>query len=162
MPRSNSRSRSRSRSNSDRKPRDRSKNNQIFVSRFPLRTHAEDLRYFFEKYGRVRDINMKRTFAFIEFSDSRDASKGKFCKFIIFQPLKDVMGKDLMEVHWWFKLQETEEERGLIFLKIAVQDHKNQTCVSIAKSMDTGIILFALKINNFMRIILNKQKLLNF
>ena len=55
------------------------------------------------------------------------------------------MGKDLMEVHWWFKLQETEEERGLIFQKIAVQDHKNQTCVSIAKNMDTGITSYVLK-----------------
>jgi len=34
------------------------------------------LRYFFEKYGKVKDVNMKRSFAFVEFTDARDSAKG--------------------------------------------------------------------------------------
>jgi hypothetical protein len=46
------------------------------VSRFPLRTHTDDLRHHFEKYGKVRDVNMKGTFAFVDFADASEAAKG--------------------------------------------------------------------------------------
>jgi hypothetical protein len=46
------------------------------VSRFPLRTHTDDLKHHFEKYGKVRDVNMKGTFAFVDFSDPSEAAKG--------------------------------------------------------------------------------------
>jgi arginine/serine-rich splicing factor 7 len=76
-----SRGLSRSRSNSNRRSRERAKVAQIFVSRYPNGTHADDLRHLFEKYGRVKDVNMKRNYAFIEFSDPRDSAKG-LLKFI--------------------------------------------------------------------------------
>lgn len=46
------------------------------MSRFPLRTHTDDLRHHFEKYGKVRDVNMKGTFAFVDFADPSEAAKG--------------------------------------------------------------------------------------
>jgi len=43
-----------------------------------LRTHTDDLRHHFEKYGKVRDVNMKGSFAFIEYSESNEATKGLY------------------------------------------------------------------------------------
>jgi RNA recognition motif-containing protein len=53
-----------------------SKNPQVFVSRFPRRTTSDDIRDSFKKFGKIRDVNMKSGFAFIEFDDYRDAEEG--------------------------------------------------------------------------------------
>ncbi|CAG9319590.1 unnamed protein product [Blepharisma stoltei] len=51
------------------------KNNRrrIYVGRLDRRTHARDLEDAFRRYGRIRDVELKRDYAFIEFYESRDA-----------------------------------------------------------------------------------------
>lgn len=71
--RSRSGSRSRSRSNSRRRSPPRT--SQIFISRFPSRTRSRSLERLFRPFGRIKDINMKRNFAFITFRDGDDAQR---------------------------------------------------------------------------------------
>lgn len=78
--RSVSREPSRSRSRSDRR-RSRSRSyrrrspvkGQIFITRFPSRTRSRSLERLFRPFGRIRDLKMKRNYAFITFSDPYDA-----------------------------------------------------------------------------------------
>ncbi len=46
------------------------------MSRFPRRTTSDDIRDAFRSYGKIRDVNMKNGFCFIEFIDYRDAEDG--------------------------------------------------------------------------------------
>mmetsp|Transcript_34320 Transcript_34320/g.60082 ORF Transcript_34320/g.60082 Transcript_34320/m.60082 type:complete len:174 (-) Transcript_34320:1380-1901(-) len=46
---------------------------RIYVGRLSRRTRARDLEAAFERYGRIRDIEIKHDYAFIEYSDPRDA-----------------------------------------------------------------------------------------
>ena len=71
--RSKSRGRSSSSSRSRRRSRSKQRTNQIFVTRFHPRTRSRDLEDVFRDYGRIRDINMKRNYAFITFSSYDDA-----------------------------------------------------------------------------------------
>uniref|UniRef100_A0A2P2M7S7 Uncharacterized protein MANES_09G072000 n=1 Tax=Rhizophora mucronata TaxID=61149 RepID=A0A2P2M7S7_RHIMU len=56
---------------------DRYANTRLYVGHLSSRTRSRDLEYFFSKYGRVRDVDMKRDYAFVEFSDSRDADDAR-------------------------------------------------------------------------------------
>ncbi|KAI6196315.1 hypothetical protein M3Y94_01094700 [Aphelenchoides besseyi] len=47
--------------------------NRVFVGRLPYEATSRDIERFFKGYGRVRDILMKRGYAFVELSESRDA-----------------------------------------------------------------------------------------
>jgi len=85
---SSSRSRSRSRSSSPQ-PRTRSpiytkaplERNKLYIGNLSFRTHEEDLRKEFERFGRIEDIYLPsdrdtgrpRGFGFITYEDSRDA-----------------------------------------------------------------------------------------
>jgi len=42
-----------------------SKNPQVFVTKLSRDVDEEELRYNFKKYGRIRDISLKRGFAFV-------------------------------------------------------------------------------------------------
>jgi RNA recognition motif-containing protein len=75
MSSSRSKSGGKSSSRSRRRSRSHEKTNQIFVTRFHPRTRSRDLEDVFRDYGRIRDINMKRNFAFITFSSYDDASR---------------------------------------------------------------------------------------
>ncbi|GLT54903.1 hypothetical protein SLA2020_280620 [Shorea laevis] len=52
---------------------DRYGGTRLYVGRLSTRTRSRDLDDLFSRYGRVRDVDMKRDFAFVEFSDPRDA-----------------------------------------------------------------------------------------
>lgn len=45
------------------------------MTRFHPRTRSRDLEDTFRDYGRIRDINMKRNYAFITFSSYEDAAR---------------------------------------------------------------------------------------
>ncbi|KAF2311960.1 hypothetical protein GH714_027613 [Hevea brasiliensis] len=66
---------------------DRYANTRLYVGHLASRTRSRDLEYLFSKYGRVRDVDMKRDYAFVEFSDPRDADDARY----------HLDGKDLME-----------------------------------------------------------------
>ncbi|CAM6025910.1 unnamed protein product [Sphagnum balticum] len=48
---------------------------RLYVGRLTSRIRSRDLEDLFAKYGRVRDVDMKHDFAFVEFSDPRDADE---------------------------------------------------------------------------------------
>jgi arginine/serine-rich splicing factor 7 len=55
-----------------------SSRHRIYVGRLSRRTRARDLEAAFERYGRIRDVEIKHDYAFIvsdtqEYTDSRDA-----------------------------------------------------------------------------------------
>ncbi|CAA2991050.1 serine arginine-rich splicing factor RS2Z33-like isoform X1 [Olea europaea subsp. europaea] len=53
-------------------------NTRLYVGHLSSRTRSRDLEYVFSKYGRVRDVDMKRDYAFVEFSDPRDADDARY------------------------------------------------------------------------------------
>ncbi|XP_021637891.2 serine/arginine-rich splicing factor RS2Z33 isoform X2 [Hevea brasiliensis] len=57
---------------------DRHANTRLYVGHLASRTRSRDLEYLFSKYGRVRDVDMKRDYAFVEFSDPRDADDARY------------------------------------------------------------------------------------
>ncbi|CAI0384878.1 unnamed protein product [Linum tenue] len=57
---------------------DRYANTRLYVGHLAPRTRSRDLEYVFSKYGRVRDVDMKRDYAFVEFSDPRDADDARY------------------------------------------------------------------------------------
>ncbi|KAK9169096.1 hypothetical protein Syun_001236 [Stephania yunnanensis] len=57
--------------------RDRYANTRLYVGHLSSRTRSRDLDDLFSRYGRVRDVDMKHDFAFIEFSDPRDADDAR-------------------------------------------------------------------------------------
>ncbi|KAK9283756.1 hypothetical protein L1049_012007 [Liquidambar formosana] len=57
---------------------DRHSSTRLYVGRLSSRTRARDLEDIFSRYGRVRDVDMKHDFAFIEFSDARDADDARY------------------------------------------------------------------------------------
>eukprot|EP00270_Netrium_digitus_P021018 TRINITY_DN8833_c0_g1_i2.p1 TRINITY_DN8833_c0_g1~~TRINITY_DN8833_c0_g1_i2.p1 ORF type:complete len:341 (+),score=49.88 TRINITY_DN8833_c0_g1_i2:78-1100(+) len=50
---------------------------RLYVGRLSSRTRSRDLEDLFSKYGRVRDVDLKRDYAFVEFSDPRDADDAR-------------------------------------------------------------------------------------
>ncbi|WVZ95974.1 hypothetical protein U9M48_041671 [Paspalum notatum var. saurae] len=57
---------------------DRYANTRLYVGRLSSRTRSRDLEYIFSKYGRIREVELKRDYAFIEFSDPRDADDAQY------------------------------------------------------------------------------------
>ncbi|XP_038720531.1 serine/arginine-rich splicing factor RS2Z32-like isoform X2 [Tripterygium wilfordii] len=57
---------------------DRHGNTRLYVGRLSSRTRSRDLERLFSRYGRVRDVDMKRDYAFVEFSDPRDADDARY------------------------------------------------------------------------------------
>ncbi|CAE6076126.1 unnamed protein product [Arabidopsis arenosa] len=57
---------------------DRYGNTRLYVGRLSSRTRTRDLERLFSRYGRVRDVDMKRDYAFVEFSDPRDADDARY------------------------------------------------------------------------------------
>ncbi|KAG2586911.1 serine/arginine-rich splicing factor RS2Z33-like isoform X1 [Panicum virgatum] len=53
-------------------------NTRLYVGRISSRTRTEDLEDIFSRYGRVRYVDMKHEFAFVEFSDARDADDARY------------------------------------------------------------------------------------
>ncbi|KAL2896504.1 Serine/arginine-rich splicing factor RS2Z32, partial [Bienertia sinuspersici] len=65
----------------DRGDRDRDRHSsgtRLYVGRLSSRTRTHDLEDLFSRYGRVRDVDMKRDYAFVEFSDPRDAEDARY------------------------------------------------------------------------------------
>ncbi|PQP97283.1 ribulose-1 5 bisphosphate carboxylase/oxygenase large subunit N-methyltransferase chloroplastic isoform X1 [Prunus yedoensis var. nudiflora] len=67
-------------SSSGKMPRhdDRHGGSRLYVGRLSSRTRSRELEDVFSRYGRVRDVDMKRDFAFVEFSDPRDADDARY------------------------------------------------------------------------------------
>ncbi|CAD6273162.1 unnamed protein product [Miscanthus lutarioriparius] len=57
---------------------DRHGNTRLYVGRLAPRTRSRDLEYLFSKYGRIREVELKRDYAFIEFSDPQDADDAQY------------------------------------------------------------------------------------
>ena len=93
-----SRSRDYSRSRSRGRSYEKGKSKQIFVTRISKRTSSQDLRDVFRKYGHIRNVSMKRSYAFIEFNDYSDASLGIFIKCIAVEKMngREVDGSRLV------------------------------------------------------------------
>lgn len=51
-----------------------SKGTQIFVTKLSRDTTRDDLRDLFRKYGKIREISIKRSYAFVDFYDYHDAN----------------------------------------------------------------------------------------
>jgi RNA recognition motif-containing protein len=51
----------------------REKNPQIFVAKLNSSVREKDLDYEFRKFGTIKNIQMKRGYAFIEYEDYKDA-----------------------------------------------------------------------------------------
>ncbi|KAK1392632.1 Arginine/serine-rich splicing factor [Heracleum sosnowskyi] len=56
---------------------DRHGTTRLYVGRLSSRTRSRDLEHIFSRYGRVRDVDMKHDYAFVDFSDSRDADDAR-------------------------------------------------------------------------------------
>ncbi|OIV92127.1 hypothetical protein TanjilG_18699 [Lupinus angustifolius] len=54
---------------------DRYGNTRLYVGRLSSRTRSRDLERVFNRYGRVRYVDVKNDYAFVEFSDHRDADE---------------------------------------------------------------------------------------
>ncbi|KAJ7528519.1 hypothetical protein O6H91_15G006700 [Diphasiastrum complanatum] len=50
---------------------------RLYVGRISKRTRSRDLEHLFSKYGRIREVDVKHDFAFVEFSDHRDADDAR-------------------------------------------------------------------------------------
>ena len=46
---------------------------KIFVGKLPKKTRRQDLEEEFSKFGKIRDIEMRNSFAFIDFDHPKDA-----------------------------------------------------------------------------------------
>ncbi|GAV63734.1 RRM_1 domain-containing protein/zf-CCHC domain-containing protein [Cephalotus follicularis] len=57
---------------------DRYGGTRLYVGHLSSRTRSRDLEDIFRKYGRIRDVDMKRDFAFVEFNDPRDADDARY------------------------------------------------------------------------------------
>uniref|UniRef100_A0A7N1A1F8 Uncharacterized protein n=2 Tax=Kalanchoe fedtschenkoi TaxID=63787 RepID=A0A7N1A1F8_KALFE len=57
---------------------DRRETTRLYVGHLSSRTRSRDLESIFSRYGRVRDVDMKHDFAFVEFSDHRDADDARY------------------------------------------------------------------------------------
>ncbi|EOA29622.1 hypothetical protein CARUB_v10014335mg [Capsella rubella] len=57
---------------------DRYSSSRLYVGHLSSRTRERDLERLFSKYGRIRDLDMKRDYAFIDFSDPRDADDARY------------------------------------------------------------------------------------
>ncbi|KAG4181157.1 hypothetical protein ERO13_A10G208800v2 [Gossypium hirsutum] len=51
---------------------------RLYVGHLSSRTRSRDLEDMFSRYGRIRDVDMKRDYAFVEFSDPRDADDARY------------------------------------------------------------------------------------
>ncbi|XP_039028178.1 serine/arginine-rich splicing factor RS2Z32-like isoform X2 [Hibiscus syriacus] len=56
---------------------DRRGGTRLYVGHLSSRTRSRDLDDMFSRYGSVRDVDMKRDYAFVEFSDPRDADDAR-------------------------------------------------------------------------------------
>ncbi|GJM94695.1 hypothetical protein PR202_ga11367 [Eleusine coracana subsp. coracana] len=52
-------------------------NTKLYVGQLSSRTQIKDLDDLFSKYGRVKHVDLKRDFGFVEFSDPRDADDAR-------------------------------------------------------------------------------------
>uniref|UniRef100_A0A0E0HA05 Uncharacterized protein n=1 Tax=Oryza nivara TaxID=4536 RepID=A0A0E0HA05_ORYNI len=55
----------------------RGRNSRLYVGHISLCTRAEDLENLFSRYGRVRFVDLKNEYGFVEFSDPRDANDAR-------------------------------------------------------------------------------------
>ncbi|KAF5770810.1 putative transcription factor interactor and regulator CCHC(Zn) family [Helianthus annuus] len=62
----------------DRHHDDRHGTTRLYVGHLASRTRSRDLEDIFSRYGRIRDVDMKRDFAFVEFKDPRDADDARY------------------------------------------------------------------------------------
>uniref|UniRef100_A0A0E0KYU6 RRM domain-containing protein n=1 Tax=Oryza punctata TaxID=4537 RepID=A0A0E0KYU6_ORYPU len=55
----------------------RGRNSRLYVGHLSPRTRAEDLENLFSRYGRVRFVDLKNEYGFVEFSDPWDANDAR-------------------------------------------------------------------------------------
>jgi len=53
----------------------RDKNPQLYIRGFSRRTTRDDLKDAFRKYGKIREVQLKNGYAFIEYDDYYDAEE---------------------------------------------------------------------------------------
>ncbi|XP_020696410.1 serine/arginine-rich splicing factor RS2Z32-like [Dendrobium catenatum] len=57
---------------------DRHGSTRLYVGRLSSKIRSRDLEDLFSRYGRVRDVDLKYDYAFVEFSDPRDADDARY------------------------------------------------------------------------------------
>lgn len=65
---------------------------RVYVGHIPYEARERDVERFFKGYGRIRDILMKRGYAFVELNDARDADDAVY----------DLNGKSMMGMRFVF------------------------------------------------------------
>ena len=53
--------------------RDRDRNPQIFIAKLSPQVREKDLEYEFRRYGTIKNVELKRGYAFIEYDSYKDA-----------------------------------------------------------------------------------------
>jgi len=53
----------------------REKNTQIFIAKLSSYVREKDLEYEFRRYGTIRNVELKRGYAFIEYENYKDADE---------------------------------------------------------------------------------------
>ena len=51
----------------------RDRNPKIFIAKLSSNLREDDLNYYFRKYGHIRNLQLKKGYAFIEYDDYKDA-----------------------------------------------------------------------------------------
>lgn len=51
----------------------REKNSQIFIAKLAPEVRERDIDYEFKRFGPIKNVQMKRGYAFVEYEDHRDA-----------------------------------------------------------------------------------------
>ncbi len=64
---------SRERERDDRRNKDPESYTQVYVAKLSRRTREEDLKDSFSKFGRIKNITLKQSYAFIDFEDHESA-----------------------------------------------------------------------------------------
>ena len=72
---STERGRSRDRDRDERRNKDPENYTQIYVAKLPRRTREDDLKSEFSKFGRIKNMTLKHSYAFIDYEDHEVAVK---------------------------------------------------------------------------------------
>jgi RNA recognition motif-containing protein len=67
------RSRDRERERDDKRNKDPDTYTQVYVAKLSRRTREEDLKQEFSKFGRIKNVTLKLSYAFIDFDDHESA-----------------------------------------------------------------------------------------